>query len=184
MDNGWIYLKKDVNTDGTARGYKFGLTNSNKRRSREYRTENSSIIHLEDYETNEMECAEAELEWKAEAGGMLLYPNSTEWIKPECFDEFMILWNTVKETYHIDAPPLVPVEVVEEFSDVYEPDTYPVASFIGNVLYYTAIAGGLILLYYAIQYFMAIIVLFIGAVFFWCIITDAGKPRRRRRRAW
>ncbi len=83
MKPGWIYLKKDVNTDGTARGYKFGLTKCNNRRSKEYRTENPSIVHMDDYETNDMERAEAALEWETEKAGMLLYPNSTEWIKPE-----------------------------------------------------------------------------------------------------
>ncbi len=50
MSHGWIYLKKDVNTNGTARGYNFGLTSNKKRRDQDYRTENPSIEHIEHFE--------------------------------------------------------------------------------------------------------------------------------------
>jgi hypothetical protein len=188
MSKGWIYLKKDVNTDGTARGYKFGLTNSNKRRSREYRTENPGIVHIESYETDWMDAAEFDLAHKVEAAGMRLYPNSDEWVKPECFDEFMVMWEEVKARYHIDAPSLTESrEAFMDASDESSPDTgavVAVASFVGHVLYYATIAGGLILLFYAVKYFIAVIAVVVIAAACWGLLMDAGKPKRRRRRAW
>ena len=177
MEKGWIYLKKDVNTDGTARGYKFGLTKSNSRRSKEYRTENPSIVHLEDYETNDMERAEAEIEWKAKQGDMLLYANSNEWIKPECFDEFMAIWNSVKEEHHIDAPP--PVEP-EENLFVASPvaghnrwlSDFAIAVFIG--------------LWFVVKAFFKV-TLVVAEVMFAIvlgILSEILKPKRRRRRVW
>lgn len=181
MDNGWIYLKKDVNTDGTARGYKFGLTNSNKRRSREYRTENPSIIHLEDYETNDMERAEAELEWKAEEGGMLLYANSTEWIKPECFDEFMAIWRAVKEAHHIDAPP--PVELEENL--------FVASPVAGKDGWFSESATDFFgVLWFIVKAFFKVAVVVVGVVVgvalaFLSAFLSSGVPKRRRRRgAW
>ena len=180
MQQGWIYLKKDVNTDGTARGYKFGLTKSNSRRSKEYRTENPSIVHLEDYETNDMERAEAELEWKAEAGGMLLYPNSTEWIKPECFDDFMVIWSIVKETYHIDAPP--PVEP-EENLFVASPVAGEDGWFSDSATDWFSVLWFIVMAFVKVAAVVVAVVVGVALAILSAMLTP-DRPKRRRRGAW
>ena len=179
MKPGWIYLKKDVNTDGTARGYKFGLTKCNNRRSKEYRTENPSIVHIDDYETKDMERAEAELEWEAEKGGMLLYPNSTEWIKPECFDEFMDVWNAVKDKHHVDAPP----EEFEENLFVQSPVAGKDEWFPESATDFSSVLWFIVKAFFKVASVVVIVVAGI-AVGLLMAVLDGGKPKRRRRRAW
>ena len=96
---GWIYLKRDVNTDGTSRGYKFGLTTNKKNRYRTYKTENPSIEFVDDFETEDVIEAERDLKQQVSKGGMRLYPNSEEWVHPDAYKRFKGIWGNVKENY-------------------------------------------------------------------------------------
>jgi hypothetical protein len=96
---GWIYLKRDVNTDGTARGYKFGLTTSKKNRYRTYKTENPSIELVDDFETEDVVEAERDLQHRVAFNGMTLYRNSSEWVHPDTYERFKGVWSRVKEKH-------------------------------------------------------------------------------------
>ena len=96
---GWIYLKKDVNTNGTARGYKFGLTSNKKRRDQGYTTENPSIVHLDYFETEDMKEAEDDLKQRVLMNDMRLYSGSGEWVHPDAYQRFMGVWERVKEKH-------------------------------------------------------------------------------------
>lgn len=96
---GWIYLKRDVNTNGTSRGYKFGLTTRKKNRYRTYKTENPSIELVDDFETEDVVEAERDLKQRVRFNDMLLYPNSDEWVRPDAYQRFKGMWARVKEKH-------------------------------------------------------------------------------------
>ncbi len=104
MSFGYIYLKKDLNADGSVRAYCFGKTSRTQKRDQAYRKENPFIKNMESYSASDMHAAEAELIAAVRSGGMALVDNSDEWIRPECINCFKSIWHSVAEKYRAKTP--------------------------------------------------------------------------------
>jgi hypothetical protein len=104
MSFGYIYLKKDLNADGSVRAYCFGKTSRTQKRDQAYRKENPFIKHMASYSASDMHAAEEELKAVVRSEGMALVDNSDEWIRPECIQRFKPIWHRVAEKYKAKTP--------------------------------------------------------------------------------
>ena len=106
MSFGYIYIKKDVNPDGSVRAYCFGKTTCTQRRDQEYRKENPFIQNVASYPARDMNRAEEELIAAVKVAGILLRPDRFEWIRPGCIRDFLPIWHRVANKYKCKPPKL------------------------------------------------------------------------------
>ncbi len=104
MDTGWMLFKKVVNADGTVRRHGFSASFYEFIPNTEFLTENTRIVCLDDFKTDSLESAWDYLIEVTRHKRWSLYPyikEQTEWIKPECLNDFITEWDQVKEDWAI-----------------------------------------------------------------------------------